>query len=357
MLTKRTVFVSGVFTKRFCWPVVASAFCHLVLASMAALLLIELPQDDVFQLELRSQAPEISELEVTAHFEVPTPKVEIETQVEVEDVVVPSINLDVSLVSLGGLQGTLPTESPSSQMMMAIGRATSGVGQGSGDAERGSGNGQGGIGAYEPFNALLENLRQGLDLVIVFDSTGSMEREINVMKLNFMHLATRLLEVLPNTRIACVTYKDITDTPAVAYSALTNDLRHVHAFLSQVQASGGGQDIPEAVELGLWQAIEGYPIREDAVKVILLFGDAPPRPDGFQKAMGLAQQFSSNSKSFISTVSVRRLQPIPEFFHIASAGGGDAMILGNGNILHELLLLIFRQTHREEAARILNINH
>ena len=355
MLTKRTVFVSSVFTKRFCWPVVASAFCHLALASAATLFLIELPPDDVFHLELRSQEPETFELEEIAHFDVSPPKVEIETQIEIEEVVAATMNLDVSLVSFGGLQGTLPTESPSSQMMKAIGRATSGVGQGSGDAERGSGNGQGGIGAYEPFNALLENLRQGLDLVIVFDSTSSMEREINVMKLHFMHLATRLLEVLPNTRIACVTYKDTTDTPAVAYSALTNDLRHVHAFLSQVQASGGGQDIPEAVELGLWQAIDGYPIRDDAVKVILLFGDAPPRPDGFKRAMGLAQRFSSNSKSFISTVSVRRLQPIPEFFHIASAGGGDAMILGHGNILRELLLLIFRQTHRAEAARILNI--
>ncbi len=357
MHTKRTVFVSGVFTKRFCWPVVASAFCHLVLALAAASLLIELPPHDVFQLELRSQDPEISELEVTAHFEVPPLKVEIETQVEIEDVVVPSINLDVSLVSLGGLQGGVPTEALSSQMIKAIGRSTSGAGQGSGDVERGSGNGRGGIGAYEPFNALLENLRQGLDLVIVFDSTGSMEREINIMKLNFMHLATRLMEVLPNTRIACVTYKDTTDIPVVAYSALTNELRHVHSFLSQVQASGGGQDIPEAVELGLWQAIDGYPMRGDAVKVVLLFGDAPPRPDGFKKAMILAEQFSSNPKSFISTVSVRRLQPIPEFSHIASAGGGDAMILGNGNILQELLLLIFRQTHREKAARILNINN
>lgn len=339
------------------WPIIASVGCHIALAVLASSLLIELPTENDFYLELRSPDLETSELEVTAHFEIPPPKVEIETQIEIKEVVVPNINLQHSLVSLGGSQGALPTESNSSKMVKAIGRTTSGVGHGNGNAERGSGNGQGGIGAYEPFNAMLENLRQGLDLVIVFDSTGSMELEINAMILNFMHLATRLLEVLPNTRIACVTYKDTTDNPAVAYSALTNDLRHVHAFLSQVQASGGGQDIPEAVELGLWQAIDGYSIRDDAVKVILLFGDAPPRPDGFKKAIGLAQQFSSNSQSFISTVSVRRLQPIPEFFHIASAGGGDAMILGNGNILHELLLLIFRQTHREEAARILNINN
>ncbi|MDA0658574.1 MAG: VWA domain-containing protein [Planctomycetota bacterium] len=298
MHTKRTAFVSGVFSKRFCWPVVASSVCHLVLAFAATSWLIESPIDDVLHLEFRTYDREASELVLTPLFEIPPPKVVIETQVEVEDVVVPSINLDFALISLGGSQGTLSTESHSSKMIKAIGRSTSGVGQGSGDAERGSGNGRGGNGAYEPFNALLENLRQGLDLVIVFDSTSSMEYEINVMKMTFMHLATRLLEVLPNTRIACVTYKDTTDTPVVAYSALTNDLHHVHAFLSQVRASGGGQDIPEAVELGLWQAIDGFPTRNDAVKVILLFGDAPPRPDGFNKAMGLARRFSSNSKNF-----------------------------------------------------------
>ena len=99
----------------------------------------------------------------------------------------------------------------------------------------------------------------------------------------------------------------------------------------------------------------GYTFRKAAVKVVLLFGDAPPRQDGLEKAMMLARKFSLQPNSFVSTVSVRSMQPIPEFFHIAAAGGGESMILGNGNILQELLLLIFRQAHREEAARLLNL--
>lgn len=355
MYTKDLVIVRGTGVSRLRWPVLASFGCHLALAGFAAISVIEVPTSDVFQLEFRSQDLESPELDTMPHFEVQPPEVGIETQVEVADVVIPSINLPLAVASLGGSQGLLAPESQVSKMMQAVGLSVSGAGRDSGETERGTGNGRGGLGAYQPFNAVLDNLKQGLELVIVFDSTGSMEAEINIMKLSFMQLGSRLLHALPNTRIAFVSYKDTTDAPVVGYSPLTNDLYQVHAFLSQVHANGGGQDIPEAVEMGLWQAVEGYTFRKAAVKVVLLFGDAPPRQDGLEKAMMLARKFSLQPNSFVSTVSVRSMQPIPEFFHIAAAGGGESMILGNGNILPELLLLIFRQAHREEAVRLLNL--
>ncbi len=91
------------------------------------------------------------------------------------------------------------------------------------------------------------------------------------------------------------------------------------------------------------------------MKVVLLFGDAPPRQPGFETALMLARDFSMQHNCFISTISVRAKQPIPEFYYIATAGGGESMILGNRKILKELLLLIFRKTHREQAARLMHL--
>jgi hypothetical protein len=328
MQTKGLVIVGGMRSKRLSLPILASVCCHLFIAICAAVMAIDVPPRNELCLEFRQHEVDSPELAQLAQLVLPV-EVEIETQVNITDVIVPNINL-VTELTISAVAGGSPDS-------------------GSGSTIRGTGNGHGGIGA---FDAMVNELNDGLELIIVFDSTSSMAGEINELKESLIHLGSRLLEVLPRTRIAFVTYKDKDDDQVVSYSELTNELPKLETFLSKVGATGGG-DLPEAVEAGIKQAVEGYYFRKDAVKVILVFGDAPPRPYGLKSAIMLAKKFSLQPNSFVSTISIRRR--IREFYQIAKAGHGESMLYRDGNILRELLLLIFKQAHREEAIRLLRL--
>jgi hypothetical protein len=283
--------------------------------------------------------------------------VELERQQEVIEVDTPHINLANILDRVGGVAGSHFHENSriESALSRMPGLFTHGMGQGSGQAERGSGNAEGGTGMYQrPFESLVQELREGLDLVIVFDSTSSMGAEINALKLQIMRLGRVMLQVLPETRLAFVTYKDIGDLPPVAFSELTNDLVSLFRFLSSVEPWGGGFDIEEAVGVGLHQALSSYQFREDAHKVVIILGDAPPRRADLPHSLSMAAQFHSLTKARISTLTVRAASPSREFASIAEVGGGESVVLiDQRNALQELLLLVFGAANRAEALQLL----
>ncbi len=229
---------------------------------------------------------------------------------------------------------------------------------GSGLGERGSGMGQGGRGKYQrPFELLVETLRRdGLDLVIVFDSTSSMGAEIETVKTRILQIGKSLIDKIPDTRIGFVTYKDITDPPVAAGVPLTNDLDQLLQFLSQVQPSGGGTDIPEAVQAGLELAVANSQFRPKARKVILLFGDAPPRPEQLAGSLSIAKHFRGRYRGKLSTVTCRMPQPLPAMAAIAKAGGGEAHVLyDHERILDELLVLVFGGRFRADVYRFFEL--
>jgi len=171
--------------------------------------------------------------------------VETEVQQELVEVEVPQINLQLSIDEIAGAAGsyTLEQVKPVGSLAIKNGLFTIGTETGSGQSKRRSGKSAGGVGRYsEQFELITQRLRRGLELVIVFDSTGSMGPEIQALKANLIQLGNATLRTLPETRIAFITYKDIGDVPEVAYSPLTNNLFSLASF-----------------------------------KVIIVFGDAPPR--------------------------------------------------------------------------------
>ena len=171
--------------------------------------------------------------------------VEMEVQQELVEVEVPQINLQLSIDEIAGAAGsyTLEQVKPVGSLAIKNGLFTIDTETGSGQSKRRSGKSAGGVGRYsEQFELITQRLRRGLELVIVFDSTGSMGPEIQALKANLIQLGNATLRTLPETRIAFITYKDIGDVPEVAYSPLTNNLFSLASF-----------------------------------KVIIVFGDAPPR--------------------------------------------------------------------------------
>ncbi len=216
-----------------------------------------------------------------------------------------------------------------------------------------SGSGGGG-GDWE---GMIQTLRRnGLDIVIVFDSTGSMGGEIREVTSQIERIGTALVKLVPKTRIGLCTYRDLGDDYVVRGLPLTNDIQQVARFLDLVSADGGG-DQPEAVHEGLHWATSKNKFNGRARKVILLFGDAPPHAQFLSTCLEIASDFRRQQGGIVSTVTCRSPERLAEFIEIAQVGGGEAFLTTDERqIMTQLMVLVFGSKHRTkvlEAFRML----
>jgi Mg-chelatase subunit ChlD len=215
----------------------------------------------------------------------------------------------------------------------------------------GSGGSSGG------WEGLIQSLRRhGLDIVIVFDSTGSMGGEILQVKRQIERIATTLMKLVPKTRISLCTYRDYDDEYVVKGIPLSNDIQQMARFLDGVSADGGG-DYPEAVDAGIRWALTENEFQPRARKVILIFGDAPPHQPRLPACIAMARDFHGQQGGIVSTVTCRSSSRLPEFIQIAEAGGGEAFTASDERqIMTQLMILVFGSAHRAkvvEAFRLL----
>jgi hypothetical protein len=208
----------------------------------------------------------------------------------------------------------------------------------------------GGGGDGKTWGGMIQQLRRhGLDIVICFDSTGSMTGEIDQVKRQIERIGSTLVTLVPKARISIVTYKDRGDEFVVKGMPLTGNIADVKSYLSRIEAGGGG-DQPEAVDEGLRWSSQQNQFRPAARKVILIFGDAPPHEEYLKKCLELAAGFKGQQKGIVSTVTCRSSAPLPEFYEIARAGGGEAFLTSNQReIMTQLMVLVFGSRHREKV--------
>ena len=210
----------------------------------------------------------------------------------------------------------------------------------------------------------LANLKaNGLDIVFVFDSTGSMGGIILETKTRIRQLMKVVTYLVPDARLGLVTYRDKKEYDLDDYEyttkawPLTRDIKALEKFLRETEAYGGG-DIPEAVMDGLDVAIRSAGWNAGSTKVIILFGDAPPRPanDGLNKTYRLVAQWHKDTKGIVSCIDTTggsRL--MEEFQRIAASGGGEATFLNNErDIIRQLVVYIFGSEWRKEIDRVYN---
>lgn len=200
------------------------------------------------------------------------------------------------------------------------------------------------------WQGLLNSLRRhGLDIVLTFDSTGSMQGEIDQVKGQLRRIGSTLLKLVPKARISICTYRDRGDVYIVRGLPLTNDLQQIENYLSDIQAGGGG-DTPEAVHDGLRWSIEQNSFRQKARKVILVFGDAPPHQQHLATCLRLASDFHGIQQGIVSTVTCRAPRQLREFVEIADVGGGEAFLTTDERqIMTQLIVLVFGSRHRAKV--------
>ena len=207
-------------------------------------------------------------------------------------------------------------------------------------------------GGQEGFGDLISRLKkEGLDIVITFDSTGSMGGEIEQVKRQIERIGGLLFRLIPKTRISICTYRDKGDKFVVKGLPLSDNLGEVVVYLETIDAHGGG-DEPEAVEEGLNWSINQNKFRRQARKIVLLFGDAPPHASTQVGCLKLASDFRRTG-GIVSTVTCRSAKRLDEFVEIAQLGGGESFLTSNErDIIAQLVVLVFGSEHREKVLEL-----
>lgn len=125
------------------------------------------------------------------------------------------------------------------------------------------------------------------DMVIAFDTIGSMSSYIGAVKKHVKELVPELLKTNPNMKISIVAFGDYCDmvSPTVfgnAYQVLnlTNDKNKIIKFISEAKNTGGG-DGDEFYELVIKKITEETSWREGSVKSVLLIADCAPHSVGY----------------------------------------------------------------------------
>lgn len=126
-----------------------------------------------------------------------------------------------------------------------------------------------------------------LDMVIAFDTTGSMSRYICAVKEHVKTLIPKLFKQNPDLRIGIVAFGDYCDMPSKyefgrAYQVceLTDDENKLMKFIINAKNTSGG-DGDEFYELVIKKIVEETNWREGSTKAVLLIADAEPHEIGY----------------------------------------------------------------------------
>lgn len=130
---------------------------------------------------------------------------------------------------------------------------------------------------------------RSIDLAIALDCTSSMAAEIAECQSGIDSLMLFAQDVAKTARVGIVGYRDEKDDWETKGWNLTASLDEARDRLWQLSADGGG-DRPESVLPALRLAYGKMSWAPDALKYVILVGDAPPRPGTGDKCVTLARK-------------------------------------------------------------------
>ena len=261
--------------------------------------------------------------------------------------------------------GTEPSEAPADSgarepqpdLLVRIGSARvptlrrangegTGVGAGTG-AGMGDGNGDvlGGGAGTAAFRKTVSELRKtGLEIVFVFDSTGSMGSSIRATKEGIAQMLDVLRALVPDARFSLVTYRDkgAGEDYLVRSLPLDRDFYAAVNWMQSVEAGGGG-DTPEAVLAGLRESFR-QDFRRGARRVVVVAGDAPPHDRDRQSLREVVRRFAAEPNSAVHALltSGTNSDAKEAFAEIAKTGRGLCLpIEDHDRLLRQVLTLAF----------------
>ncbi len=211
------------------------------------------------------------------------------------------------------------------------------------------------------FRGTVARLRgTGLEIVFVFDSTGSMDSVLSAAKRRIFRMVEVLNALVPSARIGIVTYRDHGATEQYVTRAVpvTHDVYRVMNFMHTIEANGGG-DFAEAVLDGLKEATSQR-WQSNSRRVVVLIGDAPPHKEDEAAIRNMLASFARGEATVHTIASAedrRKRTANPDtkrtFEAIAKTGKGQfSMLEAEDTILTQVLSLAFGPEYRKDLEEI-----
>lgn len=152
------------------------------------------------------------------------------------------------------------------------------------------------------------NREKALDLMLMIDTTGSMDDELTYIQAELEDVITRVKNDNGNIpiRVSVNFYRDEYDDYVLREFPFTDSIDSALSDLRAQEASGGG-DFPEAVHTALASAVRGHEWEEQSAKLMFLVLDAPPHED---------RQIIDEVNSLVSDAAAEGIRIIP----VASSG-------------------------------------
>jgi len=125
-------------------------------------------------------------------------------------------------------------------------------------------------------DALDKEKGKTLDIVICLDTTNSMKKYIDPVRLKLIPMLNETLSGFPSFRIGMVLFKDYYESYLTFIIPFTNNFAQFQRDLNGIRVHGGG-DIPEAVYEALYDGATKFKWEAQS-RLMILIGDAPPHP-------------------------------------------------------------------------------
>jgi hypothetical protein len=233
------------------------------------------------------------------------------------------------------------------------------------------------------FGDVLGGLRKvGIDLVLVIDTTDSMQSVLEDVKREVRAFIGDLQQMVPASRVAVVAYRDKGDEYVTKWVDFSFHTEKVQNFVAGLRCDGGG-DYPEAVKAGVQAAVRELSWRKTARRILIVVGGSPPHKEDIPELTQLVRTFKEKNGAVGAIDVTDRLHveyehadwvahgskgefhpsPTPEFYRevrdslgdMAHQGGGEIVSLGeNKALLREVMALTFGTRWRVEMAKYMD---
>jgi hypothetical protein len=198
----------------------------------------------------------------------------------------------------------------------------------------------------------METTTDPIDVVISFDTTGSMSSVLDQVRRKTKQTVERLMGELPDIHIGIIVHGDYCDehsTYVTRHLDLTQDTASITSFVETTPSTGGG-DAPECYELVLHEA-QQFSWRPEAKRVLVMIGDDvahesgdnPHHLDWRAEVAALAAQ----GISIYSVQALNRSNALAFYRSMAEVTGGFHLSLGQFSEITAMLIAICYRQHTD----------
>jgi Mg-chelatase subunit ChlD len=196
-----------------------------------------------------------------------------------------------------------------------------------------------------------------VDILISFDTTGSMYPCLTQVRRNVKETVTRLMKEIPGIRIGIIAHGDYVDekTSYVTKSLdFTDSVGDITRFVERVEPTGGG-DAPECYELVMHEAqkLSWDPAHQKCF--VLIGDDVPHGPNQNPKKLNWRTELGKLGKMGIPVYGVQALgrsHATPFYAELARESGGFHLSLDQFSHVTDMLLAIcYKQTGDEKLEK------